>query len=79
MAQKNNAKIILITDKQSALLAQYADVLFTVSVDNNTFFNSFIGAEFVMEVLMDTISHKASGIEKRLKMIDQYVGELGLY
>lgn len=78
-ASNVGAKIIVITDKQSALLAQYATVLFTVSVDNNTFFNSFVGAEFVMELLAETISHNVTGIEKRLKTIDKYIGELGVY
>lgn len=79
MASNAGAKIIVITDKQSALLAHYATALFITTVDNNTFFNSFIGAQFISEVLCDTISHKVKGIEKRLKNIDRYIGELGLY
>lgn len=79
MAQEAGAKIIVITDKPSALLAQYATILFTVSVDSNTFFNSMIGPQFVAEALLDTISHKVKGIEKRLKKIDRYLNELGNY
>lgn len=79
MAQEAGAKIIVITDKPSSLLAPYAAALLTVSVDSNTFFNSMIGPQFVAEALLDTISHKVKGIEKRLKKIDRYLDELGNY
>ena len=77
MAKDTGAKIIVITDKPSSLLAGYATTLLTVPVDSDTFFNSFIGAQFVAEVLLDTISHKVKGIEKRLKKIDKYLSQLG--
>lgn len=79
MAKEAGASIIVITDKPSALLAPYANVLFTVPVDSNAFFNSLAGAQFVTEALLDTISHKVKGIEKRLKKIDRYLGKLGNY
>ena len=79
MAYEVGAKIIVITDKPSALLAQYATVLFTVPVDSNTFFNSMVAPQFVAEALLDTVSHKVKGIERRLKKIDKYLGELGNY
>lgn len=79
MASDAGAKIIVITDKPSALLAKYATVLLTAPVDTNTFFNSFVGPQFVSEALLDTVSHKVKGIEKRLKKIDRYLGELGNY
>ncbi|MGN1167165.1 MAG: MurR/RpiR family transcriptional regulator [Lachnospiraceae bacterium] len=79
MAHDAGAKIIVITDKPSALLAPYATSLFTVSVDSNAFFNSFVGPQFIAEALLDTISHKVKGIEKRLKRIDKYLGKLGNY
>ncbi len=79
MAYDTGAKIIVITDKPSALLAPYATCLFTVSVDSNAFFNSFIGPQFVAEALLEIISQKARGIEKRLKRIDKYLGKLGNY
>ena len=79
MAQEAKANIIVITDKPSALLAQYATTLFTVPVDSNAFFNSLTGPQFVAEALLDTISHKVKGIEKRLKKIDRYLAELGNY
>ena len=79
MAREAGASIIVITDKPSALLAEYASVLLTVPVDSNAFFNSMIGPQFVSEALLDTISHKVKGIEKRLKKIDRYLNELGNY
>lgn len=79
MAKEAGASIVVITDKPSALLAQYATVLITVPVDSNAFFNSLVGPQFIAEALLDTISHKVNGIEKRLKKIDKYLNELGIY
>ena len=79
MAREAGAKIIVVTDKPSALLAEYATVLFTVPVDSNAFFNCMVGPQFVAEAILETLSHKARGIEKRLKKIDRYLGELGNY
>ncbi len=79
MAADAGAKIIVITDKPSSLFAQYATILFTVPVDSNTFFNSLVAPQFLTETLLDTISHRVKGIEKRLKKIDKYLEELGNY
>ena len=79
MAKESGARIIVITDKPSALLADYATTLITVPVDTNTFFNSMIGPQFIAEALLETISHKVRGIDKRLKKIDRYLDELGNY
>ena len=61
MARDAEAKIIVVTDKPSSLLAPYATVLFTVSVDSNSFFNSLVGAQFIAEALLETISNKVKG------------------
>ena len=79
MAKEVGASIIVITDKPSSLLAQYATVLLTVPVDSNAFFNSMVGPQFVAEALLETISHKVKGFEKRLKKIDKYLEKLGNY
>lgn len=79
MAKEADAKIIVITDKPSALLAEYASTILTVPVDSNTFFNSMVAPQFIAEALLDVISHKVKGIEKRLKKIDRYLDELGNY
>lgn len=79
LAKEVGAKIVVITDKPSSLLAPYATALLTVPVDSNAFFNSMVAPQFVTEALLDTISHKVKGIEKRLKRIDQYLDKLGNY
>ncbi|MEF9916824.1 MAG: MurR/RpiR family transcriptional regulator [Lachnospiraceae bacterium] len=80
MALEAHAKIIIITDKQSAMLAQYATVLFTVNVDSNTFFNSYVGVQFITEMLCEAISLKiGKPISERLKKIDKYLEPLGVY
>ena len=79
MAQEAGSKIIMITDKPSSALAPFATILFTVQVDSNAFFNSLIAPQFVAEALLDTISHKVKGVEKRLRKIDKYLDELGNY
>ncbi len=79
MAAEAGAKIVVITDKPSALLAPFADLLLTVPIDNNTFFNCNVAPQFVEEVLLDAVSHRVSGIEKRLKKIDRYLEDLGTY
>ena len=79
MAQEAGAKIIVITDKPSALLSEYASVLLTAPVNSNNFFNSMVAPQFVAEALLDTISHKVRGIEKRMKKIDRFIEELGTY
>ena len=79
MACEAGAQIILITDKPTSELAPYATLLFTVPVDSDAYFNSMVAAQFVAEALLDTISQKAKGVEKRLKKIDQYLDRLGNY
>lgn len=79
MAKEAGARIVVITDKPSALLAQYATALLTVPVDSSVFFNSMVAPQFVTEALLQVISHKVKGVEKRLKKIDKYLGELGNY
>ncbi len=79
MAAEAGAKIVVITDKPTALLAPFADLLLTVPIDNNTFFNCNVAPQFVAEALLDTISHRVTGIEKRLKKIDKYLEKSGNY
>lgn len=79
MAEEAEAKIVVVTDKPSALLAGYASTILTVPVDSNTFFNSMVAPQFIAEALLDVISHKVKGIEKRLRKIDRYLDELGNY
>lgn len=78
MAFEVGVKIIVITDKQSALLAQYATVLFTATVDSNTFFNSYTGVQFLTELLCNGVSQAVGKpLENRLNQIDKYLSPLG--
>ena len=80
MAQEAGAKIIVITDKPSALLSEYASVLLTAPVKRSARLSiPWWPPQFVAEALLDTISHKVRGIEKRLKKIDRFIEELGTY
>lgn len=80
MAYDAGAKIVLITDKASSPLAQYATQLLTVSVDSNTFFNSYVGVLFTMELLCTFISKKRGhSPEAKLELIDKYLSKVGLF
>lgn len=80
MAYDAGAKIVLITDKASSPLAQYATQLLTVSVESNTFFNSYVGVQFAIELLASVISKKLGySNEDKLKTIDKYISKVGLF
>ena len=80
MAYEAGAKIILITDKASSPLAQYATQLLTVSVDSNTFFNSYVGVMFTIELLCSFISKQMGySTEAKLQLIDEYLSKVGLF
>lgn len=80
MAYEAGAKVILITDKASSPLARYATQLLTVSVDSNTFFNSYVAVMFTMELLCSFISRKMGySTEAKLELIDKYLSKLGLF
>lgn len=80
MAYDAGAKIILITDKASSPLAQYATQLLTVSVDSNTFFNSYVGVLFATELLCSFISKEMGySTEAKLQLIDKYISKVGLF
>lgn len=80
MAYDAGAKIILITDKASSPLGQYATQLLTVSVDSNTFFNSYVGVLFTMELLCSFVSRKMGySTEAKLQLIDKYISKVGLF
>ncbi len=80
LAEDAGAKIIVITDRPSAPLAQYASVLLTVDVDTNSFFNSYVGVQLVMEILCAGLSRRVGGSNaEKLQLIDRYIGKLGVY
>lgn len=80
MAYEAGAKIVLITDKASSPLAKYATQLLTVSVDSNTFFNSYVAVLFTIELLCSFISKKMGySTEAKLPLIDKYLSKVGLF
>lgn len=79
LAKDAGAKVILITDRQSSPFAKYTDLLLTVQADSPSFFNSYIGPQFIVEVLCSMISHQVSGVEERLDKIDEYLNPLRLF
>ena len=80
MAEDAGARILVITDRPSAPLAQFATALLTVDVDTNTFFNSYVGVQLVMEILCAGLSKRMGDANaEKLRLIDRYIGELGVY
>lgn len=80
LAEDVGAKIIVISDRPSAPLAQFATVLLTVDVDTNTFFNSYVGVQLVMEILCAGLSRRVgTATAEKLQLIDRYIGQLGVY
>lgn len=80
MAYDAGAKIILITDKVSSPMAQFATQIICVSVESNAFFNSYVAVTFTIEVLCSLISKKLGySNEEKLKMIDKYLSKIGLF
>lgn len=80
MAQDSGASIIAITDRPSAPIAAMASVIFTVDVSSPIFFNSFVGAQLVLETLCAGLSRKlGKASTNRLKMLDNYLDLLQIY
>ena len=80
LAEDAGAKILVVTDRPSAPLARFATVLLTVDVDTNTFFNSYVGVQLVMEILCAGLSRRMGGANaEKLQLIDRYIGQLGVY
>jgi DNA-binding MurR/RpiR family transcriptional regulator len=80
LAEDAGASIIVIADRPSAPLAAFATVLLTVDVDTNTFFNSYVGVQLVMEILMAGLSRQVGdATAEKLQRIDRYIDKLGVY
>lgn len=80
MADDAGAKIVVVTDKRSALLAQYAEIVFTVDINSSAFFNSYVGVQCLMEMLCANINKKIGySNEEKLKNIDKYINEMQVY
>ena len=57
-----------------------ASVVFTVDVSSPIFFNSFVGAQLVLETLCAGLSRKlGKSSTTRLKTLDNYLDSLQIY
>lgn len=80
MVSERGVSIIVFTDKPSASLAHYASIVILADVDTNVFFNSYVGVQFAMETLCAALTRKIGpSNEDKLKRIDKYLDEHGLY
>ncbi len=80
LAHKKGAAVIVLTDTPTAPLAQYANFLFTNSVNSISFFNSMIPSMYIAEVLATYICKKiGKKNEDKLRLIDEYTSKLKLY
>lgn len=80
LAHEAGAKVIVITDTPTAPVCEYADHILLAGVDSLTFFNSQVGSMFVAEMLCSYVC-KIVGVEneERLKLVDKYTRETGLF
>lgn len=80
LAQSKGARIIVVTDKVTAPVAESADVLFIAPTENLSFFNSHISSLFICETLLNSVS-KLIGAENedRLKIIEKYISPYGFF
>lgn len=80
MAHDAGASIIAISDRPSAPVAAMASVVFTVDVSSPIFFNSFVGAQLVLETLCAGLSRKLGKTStNRLKTLDNYLDSMQMY
>ncbi len=80
MAKDANAKVIIITDKATAPIAHYADVLLLVSVDSNAFFNSYSPVLFLAELICTQVSRATMMKSKeKLERINKHISQFGMY
>ncbi len=80
MAKESSAKIILMTESAASPHASKADIIIPVSVDSISFLNSYMAPMFIAELIATDVSRKNENIGKtRMKRMDKFVGEAGLY
>lgn len=80
IAHENHAKIILLTDYETAPFARYADILLTAKVEGMGFTNSYIAPFCIIElIILALTSANVPAIEKRLDQLDTLVVKEKLY
>jgi len=72
-AKTTGTKIIVLTDKRTAPLARFADVLLVVDVFNLSFFNCGLAPLFLLEFLCLRIAARMNDtVKERLKLLTPY-------
>lgn len=72
-AKTTGAKIILLTDRSTAPLARFADILLVVDVFNLSFFNCGLAPLFLLEFLCLRIASRVNDtVKERLKVLAPY-------
>lgn len=80
MAKKQGAKVIVITDKPTSVLAPYADVLLLARCESCNFYNSYVAPMLTAEFLCACLSRMTNGANRDiLKRIDEYTSQVGFY
>ncbi len=80
LAKERNAKIIVITDRVTSLLAPFADYLLTVNIEGVGFTNSYVAPLCLAEALAVLIGQKVGNKSiDRLDSLDKYINDNKLY
>lgn len=80
IAHDAGAKVVAITDKITAPVAQGADVILLSDHDSGSFFNSSAALVMILEVLTLNIAGECSGTTQvNLRQIDKYLMESSLF
>lgn len=80
MAKEAGATVIVLTDTPTTPIAKLATHLLTTKAQTLTFFNSYVAALFVAEVLVTYVCKKMGMQNKeKLETINKYTSQLGLY
>lgn len=80
LAKSNGTKIIVVTDKVTAPVAESTDILFIAPTDNLSFFNSHISSLFISEVILNSVSKLiGTANEVRLRTLEKYIEPYGFF
>lgn len=80
MAKSQGAKIILITDSVTSPLAHHADVILTAQCTSSDYYNSYVAAMMIAELLCAHLSRITNYSNKELlQRINKYAVKFGNY
>lgn len=80
IAGKAHAKIIVLTDKLTAPINRFSDVVLLSEVDSATINNSYVAPNVIVEILLAAVHKNLGKKEKaRLEELERYISENGLF